>query len=62
MIEVKEMTSMTSNITVDKSLDEKYKGKILVPEKHKRALDHFKNRNIRLEIKEIIEKEKIMKP
>ena len=25
MIEVKEMSSMTSNITVDKSLDEKYK-------------------------------------
>ena len=62
MIEVKEMTSMTSNITVDKSLDEKYKGKILFPENHKRALEHFKNRNIRLEIKEIIEKEKIIKP
>lgn len=62
MIEVKEMTSMTSNISVDKSLDEKYKGKILFPENHKRALEHFKNRNIRLEIKEIIEKENIMKP
>jgi hypothetical protein len=62
MVEVKEKNSMTSNITVDKALDEKYKGKILFPEKHKSAMEHFKNRNLHQEIKEIIEKEKITKP
>jgi hypothetical protein len=61
MIEVKEKNSMTSNITIDKALDEKYKGKILFPEKHKKALEHFKNRNLQQEIEEIIKQERITK-
>jgi hypothetical protein len=62
MVEVKEKNSMTSNIKVDKTLDEKSKGKVLFPEKHKKAMEHFKDRNLHQEIKEIIERERIAKP
>jgi hypothetical protein len=62
MVEVKDKSPLTSNIKVDKTLDEKYKGKILFPEKHKRAMEHFKNRNLQQEIEAILKKERITKP
>ena len=61
MVEVKEKDTNTTNISVDKTMDEKYNGKILFPEKHKRAIEQFKGRNLVKEIEEILEKERITK-
>ena len=46
---------------VDKSLDTKYKDVILFPEKFQKAMEHFKNRDIKKEIETILKEEKIMK-
>ncbi|HPN70107.1 MAG TPA: hypothetical protein PLZ32_11325 [Saprospiraceae bacterium] len=62
MQEVKEIKKMNDNITVDPSLDSKYHGKELFPEKLERAKKHFEGRDINAEIKEALEKERITKP
>lgn len=41
MSEIKEKTRMNENISVDPSMDVKYKGKILFPENLERAKKHF---------------------
>ncbi len=53
---------MNDNIIVDPSLDDKYKGKVLFPEKLERAKKHFEGRNINAEIEKALEKERITKP
>jgi hypothetical protein len=58
MIEISEVKKMNNNIVVDQSVDIKYKGKNLFPEKLKRALKHIEGRDINAEIKNAIEKEK----
>ena len=62
MVEVKNRPKLDSNIVVDKSLDTKYKDVILFPEKFQKAMEHFKNRDIKKEIETILKEEKIMKP
>ena len=47
---------------VDPKLSEKYKGKVLFPEKLKWAKEHIKGRDINKEIQEALRKEKITKP
>ncbi len=58
MLKVNVKDKAIANITVDKTMDEKYDGKILFPEKHQRAMEHFKGRNIVREVEEILKKEK----
>jgi len=61
MQKIKEIQKMNNNITVDPSLDTKYKGKVLFPEKLERAKKHFEGRDINAEIKKALEKERIKK-
>jgi hypothetical protein len=62
MQEVKENQKLNDNVIVDPSLDTKYKGKVLFPEKLERAKKHFEGRDIHEEIKKALEKERITKP
>ena len=61
MQEVKEFHKMNDNIIVDPSLDTKYKGKELFPEKLERTKNHFEGRDIHAEIKKALKKERITK-
>lgn len=47
---------------VDPTLAEKYKGQILFKEKYEWAINHVKGRDIKKEIKDALNKERITKP
>jgi len=61
MQKINENQKMNDNIIVDPTLDTKYKGKVLFPEKLERAKKHFEGRDINAEIKKALEKESIAK-
>ena len=58
MLKVNVKDKAIANITVDKTMDEKYDGKILFPEKYKRAMEHFKEGDLVQQVEEILKKEK----
>ncbi len=47
---------------IDPTLTEKYKGQVLFKEKYEWAMNHVKGRDIKKEIEEAINKERITKP
>lgn len=59
--ELKDLSSKTSNIKINKALTNKYKNSKPFAEKLEWAKEHFKDRDLFEEIQELEEKEKITK-
>ena len=60
--DLKDVSTKTSNIKINKALTNKYKDSNLFSEKLNWAKEHFKDRDLFKEIKELEEKELITKP
>lgn len=55
-------TQTSSNIKIDPNLTKKYNNTVLFKDKLDWAINHVKGRDIEKEIKNALEKEKILKP
>lgn len=58
MADTKNNSKQKSTIIVDESLDARYKDIPLFPKKYARAMEHFKNRDIKQEIDKALYEEK----
>lgn len=56
MPEIVEIKKLNDNVKIDPSIDKKYKGKVLFPEKLEKAIKHFEGRDINSEIEQAFKK------